>query len=115
MFPSPYGVLFILMEWIRTIDRTGMNRMFPSPYGVLFILIKVKIQYESKKTSIMFPSPYGVLFILMLYIPLLYFVLHSCFRLLTEYYSFLLAIAYAEVLISQRKSFRLLTEYYSFL
>ena len=38
LFPSPYGVLFILIgEWISS-DVDEYER-FPSPYGVLFILI----------------------------------------------------------------------------
>ena len=89
--------------------------MFPSPYGVSFILIKM-YNLNSYTTEDKFPSPYGVSFILIYYrcyrlIKLkailvsvsLRSIIHSyrkrgdkyekmfylCFRLLTEYHSFL--------------------------
>ena len=38
IFPSPYGVSFILIETIEDlIEASGLE--FPSPYGVSFILI----------------------------------------------------------------------------
>ena len=63
LFPSPYGVSFILIEQILTV-RLYMQ-MFPSPYGVSFILMS--ILFSKRKSWRMvwkFPSPYGVLFIL---------------------------------------------------
>ena len=39
MFPSPYGVSFILIVNIIESYETMMAERFPSPYGVLFILI----------------------------------------------------------------------------
>ena len=39
-FPSPYGVLFILIgNYFRTYKEAEEVLKFPSPYGVLFILI----------------------------------------------------------------------------
>ena len=39
-FPSPYGVLFILIRLAKKLrDLHLLMRKFPSPYGVLFILI----------------------------------------------------------------------------
>ena len=38
LFPSPYGVSFILTELLTLLGRVMENK-FPSPYGVLFILI----------------------------------------------------------------------------
>ena len=66
---------------------------FPSPYGVSFILMcrysRLYLWY-----IMLFPSPYGVSFILMWTIHTDYTSLASmvCFRLLTEYHSFLLVI-----------------------
>ena len=40
MFPSPYGVSFILIEFLRSFKGTKNKNEFPSPYGVSFILIK---------------------------------------------------------------------------
>ena len=62
MFPSPYGVIFILtkdipvelQEWVR----------FPSPYGVSFILIQLSGEVVRVVKHDKFPSPYGVSFIL---------------------------------------------------
>ena len=39
MFPSPYGVSFILIMPVPNYDWTRAMSKFPSPYGVSFILI----------------------------------------------------------------------------
>ena len=39
MFPSPYGVSFILILENRDITVRAYEVKFPSPYGVSFILI----------------------------------------------------------------------------
>ena len=39
MFPSPYGVSFILIGYISAIANITYTLEFPSPYGVSFILI----------------------------------------------------------------------------
>ena len=77
------------MEW-KDDKPTGNWIGFPSPYGVSFILI---LEYEKDYTFLdyMFPSPYGVSFILIKnfnweFIRDKYYL---CFRLLTEYHSFL--------------------------
>ena len=36
-FPSPYGVIFILIMIVKTTEMLELE--FPSPYGVIFILI----------------------------------------------------------------------------
>ena len=41
MFPSPYGVSFILMIVQNLMSWLMVIYAFPSPYGVLFILILV--------------------------------------------------------------------------
>ena len=65
LFPSPYGVSFILMSDKYEKDWKGML-WFPSPYGVSFILIKFKRWINrSCRKCYKFPSPYGVSFILM--------------------------------------------------
>ena len=38
-FPSPYGVLFILMNSNFLFQDLRFGKGFPSPYGVSFILI----------------------------------------------------------------------------
>ena len=43
--------------------RCKKNGEFPSPYGVLFILIRKEKGYKLH-IAYKFPSPYGVLFIL---------------------------------------------------
>ena len=63
LFPSPYGVSFILIVK-KLAKQSGLDFEFPSPYGVSFILIGS--QYT-------FTTPQEV----------------ACFRLLTEYHSFL--------------------------
>ena len=88
-FPSPYGVLFILME-NSDVVLVGISReKFPSPYGVSFILISLNLKNDWE-VDIM------------------------SFRLLTELYSFLLKL----VKLGGKNGnvcFRLLTELYSFL
>ena len=64
---------------------------FPSPYGVSFILIKLIITEDIICYGIWFPSPYGVSFILIL-LRLCICLIILCFRLLTEYHSFLLLV-----------------------
>ena len=41
MFPSPYGVSFILINLGRVFKLKDENGEFPSPYGVSFILISL--------------------------------------------------------------------------
>ena len=65
MFPSPYGVSFILIEE-STYDNDYDSNVFPSPYGVSFILINKKHLDECLDAIYTFPSPYGVSFILIL-------------------------------------------------
>ena len=85
MFPSPYGVLFILIAVSKFGNDTN-GKVFPSPYGVSFILIgNVRTREEIAKV---FPSPYGVSFILINMLKGLVKV-GLGFRLLTEYHSFL--------------------------
>ena len=63
-FPSPYGVLFILME-NSDVVLVGISReKFPSPYGVSFILTPKSGYMVSVQDILKFPSPYGVIFIL---------------------------------------------------
>ena len=89
-FPSPYGVIFILIKKLRRVRCTIYQ--FPSPYGVIFILIVSTDNFVAANISNKFPSPYGVIFILIsLYS---YFSLDGLilsFRLLMELYSFLLS------------------------
>ena len=87
MFPSPYGVSFILIKVSvshRLHNEKGFrllteyhsflseelaklekfkNMSFPSPYGVSFILIQTSPKWN-KLSMGGFPSPYGVSFIL---------------------------------------------------
>ena len=121
LFPSPYGVSFILIMVMELLEGKKYVESFPSPYGVSFILIKmtnVADECFDKKTvsvslrSIIhsylfnlvnllnvisikkFPSPYGVSFILIR--KWISFRLDSetiGFRLLTEYHSFLFIIS----------------------
>ena len=92
MFPSPYGVSFILMSTkdtdilvqeaivsvsLRSIVHSYtksssivshvIGSMFPSPYGVSFILIDIGDDGWDD-VMLAFPSPYGVSFILILVI-----------------------------------------------
>ena len=91
MFPSPYGVSFILMQ-VERLDTKTLKYMFPSPYGVSFILINhfFKVLVFAL-VSYSFPSPYGVSFILikakMINQSLKKWTFG--FRLLMEYHSFL--------------------------
>ena len=41
-FPSPYGVLFILIGKTTFAEKLQYLAPFPSPYGVLFILMRTK-------------------------------------------------------------------------
>ena len=61
--------------------------MFPSPFGVLFFFISnwIQIFYFFQK----FPSPFGVLFFFIKSYVTKVNVLEECFRLLSEFYSFL--------------------------
>ena len=64
MFPSPYGVSFILISSRKKnakFDEVDVE--FPSPYGVSFILI-IGTYDECYEYAEKFPSPYGVSFIL---------------------------------------------------
>ena len=62
--------------------------MFPSPYGVIFILTEFYISIKNELLE--FPSPYGVSFILTRIIELEQSILYlDSFRLLMELYSFL--------------------------
>ena len=88
-FPSPYGVLFILIKESFKCLQCKRTLGFPSPYGVLFILIFQKCKELIKEwIQYRFPSPYGVLFILIVS-KNRYMIIYLSFRLLTEYYSFL--------------------------
>ena len=64
--PSPYGVSFILIQYIVNIWTEKNVYKFPSPCGVSFILI---LNYTRNMLEMVcpvcFPSPYGVSFILM--------------------------------------------------
>ena len=63
-FPSPYGVSFILT--LHLPYRHPILRLvhgFPSPYGVSFILT-IAVNHNLGVIDIKFPSPYGVSFIL---------------------------------------------------
>ena len=64
VFPSPYGVSFILINNIvKKIQST--DQKFPSPCGVIFILTNGYQNFMICAEYIKFPSPYGVIFILM--------------------------------------------------
>ena len=57
-----YSFLYIKAELANSI-RQALE--FPSPYGVLFILIlKPSETFNARRLASLFPSPYGVLFIL---------------------------------------------------
>ena len=119
------------------IDAYG--NLFPSPCRVLFILIVVNRVFKAG-ASFVFPSPYGVSFLLIWQNRWWVCEWVSCFRLLTEYHSFLLTprnpmlnriyllfpspYGVSFILIGKnwdfssttsKHSFRLLTEYHSFL
>ena len=65
LFPSPYGVIFILT--IMVISLGGdLYVKFPSPYRVISILTYGVIAINHNLGVIEFPSPYGVIFILIL-------------------------------------------------
>ena len=72
----------------RTLTNIYIYFKFPSPYGVLFILILGELIYIGKDWD--------------------------CFRLLTEYHSFLWLQGFSDI-ICRVNGFRLLTEYHSFL
>ena len=88
-FPSPYGVLFILIASKIGAKVVVATTKFPSPCGVLFILIlrlKGDTEKNSKGVSVSLRS------IIHSYIGIknkLYLILEKSFRLLAEYYSFL--------------------------
>ena len=63
--------------------------MFPSPYGVLFILMNSNFLFQDLRFSKGFPSPYGVSFILMILAVVTLELDIMYFRLLMEYHSFL--------------------------
>ena len=88
MFPSPYGVLFILIgdfpRKVNIIKETGF-RLLTEYYSFLCVSHKLH-----NKKAFKFPSPYGVLFILIDVSKNTSEKLKNrSFRLLTEYYSFL--------------------------
>ena len=63
---------------------------FPSPYGVSFILMHFKGGFKMIKFKSGFPSPYRVSFIpICIYWYYQWNYKFLCFRLLTEYHSFL--------------------------
>ena len=64
MFPSPYGVSFILMINMYADIEIAVIK-FPSPYGVSFILMYLRLEMYLIFYIVKFPSPYGVSFILM--------------------------------------------------
>ena len=112
MFPSPYGVSFILIFiFLFLIIQWGGFRLLTGYHSFLSNLFAISV------TSIflMFPSPYGVSFIL---ICVFIFYKMQCwlfsFRLLMEYHSFLFRLVILIVLVIIL-SFRLLMEYHSFL
>ena len=59
-FPSPTGVLYLL---ISVIDTLYLTIKFPSPTGVLYLLIAEK-KLSSHSDELEFPSPTGVLYLL---------------------------------------------------
>ena len=111
---------------------------FPSPYGVIFILIDTRVKgmlihWERVSVSlrsyihsytemvdgddnkhIQFPSPYGVIFILIEDLEFINGGTLVSFRLLTELYSFLFH-RHVAIRMWYIICFRLLTELYSFL
>ena len=139
MFPSPYGVSFILIY----------KKCFQHIYIKIYVSVSLRSiihsyerwrRYRSYKRKSKFPSPYGVSFILMdMIIEAVADTIVLGFRLLTEYHSFLFInslidyeITEDEVSVSLRSiihsyfivndyipetdmCFRLLTEYHSFL
>jgi len=87
--PSPYGVSFILIQYIVNIWTEKNVYKFPSPCGVSFILIIEAEIYV--RDGVMFPSPYGISFILIRTLTNEYKADKTalCFCLLAEYHSFL--------------------------
>ena len=63
LFPSPYGVSFILILQNTNVKKCQVIDKFPSPYGVSFILIEA-VEQQEKEVKVKLPSPYGVIFIL---------------------------------------------------
>ena len=91
--------------------------MFPSPYGVSFILIiifKDAQWYRKKVYSFRLLTEYHSFLLKAKGVEVSHLNVDSSFRLLTEYHSFLLENT---VLMKSSKKvcFRLLTEYHSFL
>ena len=140
VFPSPYGVIFILTKILYLRSVSYNNSWFPSPYGVSFILIKqnhifIEVEryfgfrllmelYSFLHTSNLychfidnqFPSPYGVIFILTEISKR-----GSWFRyrivsvsLWSIIHSYCTKLKF-KLLQKSKKSFRLLMEYHSFL
>ena len=89
LFPSPYGVIFILTNFSRIVKKRARRicfrlltelysflqygkdfvgamvlARFPSPYGVIFILTCKLNKVVYLISIFLFPSPYGVIFIL---------------------------------------------------
>ena len=87
MFPSPYGVSFILIDYHFNYEKVCGEvsvslRSIVHSYELIITPIKVY--------KIEFPSPYGVSFILIIKLELCYKSFYpKSFRLLTEYRSFL--------------------------
>ena len=99
MFPSPYGVSFILIknEWlIYGVYCNVSFRLLTEYHSFLFnetyILKGIEFEYE-------FPSPYGVSFILISTSTSSVSSTSSSFRLLTEYHSFLFRAGKAQCYI----------------
>ena len=89
---SLWSIIHSYGELIGLLDDWGVK--FPSPYGVSFILIVRAYKVNKEDATVMFPSPYGVSFILILWLSgVSSSNSTSCFRLLMEYHSFLLAMS----------------------
>ena len=91
------------------------NKKFPSPYGVSFILILKDFTSKDLKNVLCFRllTEYHS-FLCLINVEMKYYLYITSFRLLTEYHSFLL-IKLWKFLKVYLQSFRLLTEYHSFL
>ena len=111
LFPSPFGVLFFFI--------------FSTNLYFLYLFYSVSVSFRSSilfyemlnwllSWLLSFPSPFGVLFFFIV-IPTIYEnnLKIICFRLLSEFYSFLSATESKYSIFF--KSFRLLSEFYSFL
>ena len=113
MFPSPYGVSFILIfkqNLQALLEKVGF-RLLTEYHSFLFI---DKFNGYTLISELQFPSPYGVSFILILLYKYLEQQLHSVSvslrSIIHSYKAFLLVSSYIPIF-----SFRLLTEYHSFL